>query len=147
MRDVVLYELSVERNPERVADFQLQTGSSVLNLSRPLFVGQVMEVSLGLVISVPNQDDPAWTMAFKLNGVFEIDEGTDPDLVDQFVSSTVTPALWPYARELVLSMTTRMRVPPIVLQMLDLRNVPLVLQPDAEPDISEEPANKDAEAD
>ncbi len=122
--DAVLYDLRITRFPDQADKFMSPGGNLQIEISKPLLVGQRMELAIGLRIQVPNPDEPAFIIEVKLNGIFEITEGTDEQLINDFVVTSAPFLIWPYARELIQNLTVRMRVLPLMLPTLDLRSQP-----------------------
>ena len=78
-----------------------------------------MEVGLDISVLIPNSETPVFSLAAKVNGMFEIAPGTDANLIQQFAESSAAFLIWPYAREIFQNLSMRMRIPMIVLPTLD----------------------------
>lgn len=133
LTDVLLYDLNITRNPERAGEAMAQGGAVSVTLLRPLVTGPRMEVGIVVGLHVPGAEDPAWTLTFTLNGIYEVDTGIEQEFLDVFAQTSVLPMLWPYARELAQSLTIRMRVLPAVLPPIPLQPmVPSGIRPTRE---------------
>lgn len=121
LADVLLYDLRIERNPELLGEAISSEAHLNIVLQQPLIVGQRMEVGLKIVASIPNDENPSWTIDATFHAVFQIAEGTSDELVRAFAQSTVMALIWPYARELFQNLSIRMRVAVLMLPTLDTR--------------------------
>jgi len=121
LTDVLLFDLNVTRYAERAENYLAQGGNVEIEQLFPLILGERLEVGIHVSTQVPDAQSPAFTISATVNGVFVIDPGTDPTLVEAFAKATGLQLIWPFARELFQSISTRMRVWPIMLPTLDAR--------------------------
>jgi preprotein translocase subunit SecB len=80
-----------------------------------------MNAMIRFRVTVPNAESPLYVIEVALTGIFDIEGDVPKEFTDEFVRTTVFPLVWPYAREVIESLSIRMRVPAIILPTLDLR--------------------------
>lgn len=124
--DVVLYDMSVERFPDNIRDVAVPSGSANAELASPLLHDDRVEIAMRVTIHFPDKERPMFIIRATLNGIFLFATAEAATLVPEFAKATASSLMWPYVRELIQSLSIRMRVPPLILPTLDLRQI----QPD-----------------
>lgn len=77
------------------------------------------QVSLEVKVE-PSDGSHAFEISFKLVGLFSYNMEYTQEMVQQFLQQGSLSLMLPFARELVLSMSTRLQIPPIVLSLIQL---------------------------
>jgi preprotein translocase subunit SecB len=77
------------------------------------------QVSLEVKVE-PSDDSHAFGISFKLVGLFLYNVEYTQEMVQQFLQQGSLSLMLPFARELVLSLSTRLQIPPIVLSLIQL---------------------------
>lgn len=123
--DVVLYDMNINRNLDNMSEDQVVSVAINIEMASPVIQESRMEVAMKLAINIPTQESPLFAIKITLNGVFMLtntDKSSMNELAAEFAQTTAPSLMWPYARELLQNLSLRMRIPPLILPTLDLRN-------------------------
>src|SRR5579884_757819 len=74
---------------------------------------------LSVQVDFPDEPRP-FEISFKLVGIFSYTQELASETVLQFLNQGSFSVLLPFARELLMSLCTRLQVPPLILQMVQL---------------------------
>ena len=75
------------------------------------------QATLNMHIGYP-QDPPPFEISFKMLGQFTYTQEYTTEMVHMYLEQASLSIMLPFARELILSLCTRLQVPPIMLAML-----------------------------
>lgn len=131
LQNVVPIEIVARRfsgNKNSIAlstDTQINPPAVQLNLEEPLILNGAHQAQLLFNIQVLSNDiPPLFEISLKLAGLFTYDANYDRDMVRQFLRLGSLSVILPFARELLLSICTRLQIPLIALPLIQLAPSP-----------------------
>lgn len=117
LQNVFTLEMIARRFPEEIGNMPAaQLSIERVGVSEELKHGQAV-LSLELEFA---EEPPPFEISFKLMGEFEYAPQLTSEEVTYFLEKGSLSVLLPFARELLLSICTRLQVPPILLSMVTL---------------------------
>lgn len=115
-------------------DTQLNPPAVQLHLEEPLILNELHQAQAFFNISVLSTDVPRlFEISLKLVGLFTYDANYDQELIRQFLRQGSLSVILPFARELLLSICTRLQIPLIALPLIQLAPPPTDTQPEGAP--------------
>ncbi len=131
LQNIVPIEIVARRFPGNKNSIALSTDTQInppgvqLNLEEPILLDEVHQAQVLFNIQVLSNDlPPLFEISLKLGGVFTYDANYDQELVRQFLRLGSLSVMLPFARELLLSMCTRLQIPLIALPLIQLAPPP-----------------------
>ena len=117
LQNVFTLEMIARRFPVEVVEIPVaQLSIERVGVNEELKHGQAV-----LSVSMEFTDEPhPFEISFKLLGEFEYAPQVAPEEITYFLEKGSLSVLLPFARELLLSICTRLQVPPILLSMVKL---------------------------
>lgn len=125
--DVYPIEVLAKKFPVAINELPL-TVNIQFNIAELHLDPESLQAQLILETKVESAEEPkVFEMSFKLLGLFTYNSEYTPEMVSQFLQQGSLSILLPFVRELVLSLSTRLRLPPIVLSLVQLAPPPEAL--------------------
>jgi preprotein translocase subunit SecB len=125
LQNVFVIEIVARRFPTNIAG-TLSTQSN-LNIEDVQVDSEHLQAQAILNVQVGFQDEPRpFEISFKMVGHFVYTQEYKAEMVQQFLQQGSFSIMLPFARELLISLCTRLQVPPLMLQMVQLAPPPLV---------------------
>lgn len=131
LQNIVPIEIVARRFPGNENSVALSTDTQInppavqLNLEEPLLISETHQAQLHFNVQVLSKDiPPLFEISLKLAGLFTYDANYDQEQVRQFLRLGSLSVILPFARELLLSMCTRLQIPLIALPLIQLAPPP-----------------------
>lgn len=138
--NVVPIEIAARRFPSKENSAILSTDTQInpptvqLNLEEPLIFNEIHQAQALFSIHVLSTDmPPLFEISLKLASLFTYDANYEQELVRQFLRQGSLSVVLPFARELLLSVCTRLQIPLIALPLIQLAPPPTDTQPEGVP--------------
>ena len=129
--NVVPIEIVARRFPGKENSVTLSTDTQInpptvqLNLEEPLLLNELHQAQALFNIHVRSTDmPPLFEISLKLASLFTYDANYEQELVRQFLRQGSLSVILPFARELLLSICTRLQIPLIALPLIQLAPPP-----------------------
>lgn len=129
LQNIFPVEINARRFPLKIADAPtVQLSTTEIQIDAETRQAQaILELSAGF------SDEPQpFEISCKIVGEFIYTENYDTDQVYQFLEQGSLSVMLPFARELLLSLCTRMQIPPIMLSMVQFAPPPSVAEANKE---------------
>ena len=119
LTDIFPIEISARRFP--VAMYVPAPLNLQLNIAEIGVDADNARAQVNLEVKVePSDDTHAFEISFTLVGLFSYNVEYTQEMVQQFLRQGSLSLMLPFARELVLNLSTRLQIPPIVLSLIQL---------------------------
>lgn len=106
-------------------DEQFVSPDAQLTIEEPTIQTETQQAHVSMNVQVLSTKGPyPFEISLKLTGQFTYREDYDLDLVRQFLKQGSLSVMLPTARELLISLSSRLQVPPIVLPLIQLAPPP-----------------------
>ncbi len=112
------FPMTTPVNMETIVMTHAQTELSLVDLGINAEVFQA-QIHLEVRVSFP-QEPRLFEISFKLAGIFHYNKEYSPEMVQQFLQNGSLSIMLPSARELLLSICTRLQVPAVVLPLIQV---------------------------
>jgi len=129
LQNIFPVEINARRFPLKIADAPtVQLSTTEIQIDTENRQAQaILELSVGF------SDEPRpFEISCKIVGEFIYTENYDTDQLYQYLAQGSLSVMLPFARELLLSLCTRMQIPPIMLSMVQLAPPPSMAEPNKE---------------
>jgi hypothetical protein len=124
LQNIFPVEIKAKRFPiDKVIDMAsvVSTAHTHLNLSDLSIDTESLLAQIHLEVSVRFPQEPRlFEIYFKLVGIFSYSQNYESEMVQQFLRQGSLGVMLPSARELLLSLCTRLQVPMVVLPLIQL---------------------------
>jgi|GEM_PF-1830702 len=125
LQNIFAIEIIAKRFPVIIPSGAINAQSN-LNLEGLQVLQETLQAQVILNVQVEFKEEPRpFEISFKLVGTFAYPPEYDVELVRQFLEQGSLSILLPFARELIVSLCTRLQVPPLFLQMIQLTPPPV----------------------
>jgi preprotein translocase subunit SecB len=125
LQNVFTTEILARRFPVNMSTFNLADTQVGLSLEGIDVNEELLQAQVILSMQLFHSGEPhVFEMAFKLVGLFTYSQEYRPELVRDFLEQGSLSILLPFARELVLSLSTRLQLPPILLPLVQVEPPP-----------------------
>jgi preprotein translocase subunit SecB len=121
LQNIFPVEVVARRFPVSAASTVMSSVNTQLNLGNLAIDNEALqaEISLEVHVSFPHEPRP-FEIYFKLVGIFTYSQEYSPEMVQQFLQQGSLSVMLPSARELLLSLCTRLQIPMVVLPLVQL---------------------------
>ena len=121
LQNIFPVEVVAKRFPLNAASTVVSSANTQLNLGELAIDSEALQaqISLEVHVSFPHEPRP-FEIYFKLVGIFTYTQEYSPEMVQQFLQQGSLSVMLPSARELLLSLCTRLQIPMIVLPLVQL---------------------------
>ena len=126
--NVVPIEIVARRFPVESSDTKININLNVVGISidsDSLQAQVILEIMLE-----PSQEPRLFEIFSRIVGLFSYSSEYDPKTVQEFLQQGSLSVLLPFVRELVLSLSTRLQIPPIMLSLVQLAPPPEITKKD-----------------
>jgi len=118
--DIVARRFPVEVNTNNGTPINISLNIVGLHIDADNLQAQVViEVKLE-----PSQEPHSFELFLRMVGLFSYASDYKPDAVHQYLQQGSLSVMLPFVRELVLSLSTRLQIPPIMLSLIQLTTPP-----------------------
>ena len=128
LQNILPIEIVAKRFPENAAIIpaaQTNPPNAQLNIGEPAIDIETRQAQVIMEIKVEPVDEPRlYEISLKLVGLFTYSSEYSPEAVRQFLQQGSLSVMLPSARELLLSLSTRLQIPLIVLPLVQLAPPP-----------------------
>lgn len=119
-QDIYPIEIVAKRYPVAISALPLPMLGE-FNLTELGINPESLQAQIILEGRITSAEEPrVFEIFFKIVGMFTYSSEYTPEIVGQFLQQGGLSILLPFARELVLSLSTRLHLPPIVLSLVQL---------------------------
>jgi preprotein translocase subunit SecB len=121
LQNVFTIEIDAKRFPVDTETFNTAATQIALSLEDIEVNDKIQRAQVILSMQIIHSGEPQiFQIAFKLLGLFTFTQEYSTELVKEFLERGSLSILLPFARELVLSLCTRLQIPPILLPMIQV---------------------------
>jgi hypothetical protein len=128
LQNIFPVKIIAERYPmDKVTDIAsiVSTVNTQINLTNFEMNADILQAQISLEVQINFLQEPRlFDIYFKLLGVFNYAQDYQPELVQHFLQQGSLSVMLPSARELLLSLCTRLQVPLVVLPLIQLSPAP-----------------------
>jgi preprotein translocase subunit SecB len=118
--DILPIEIVARRFPIAISNVPLSMNGQ-FNIVELNVDPETLQAHVTLEVKIESSEEPPiFEILFKLVGIFTYKDEYTPEMVGQFLQQGSLSIFLPFARELVLSLSTRLHLPPIVLSLIQL---------------------------
>lgn len=120
--NVVPIEIVARRFPVESSDTKIDINLNVVGISTDsdgLQAQVILEIKLE-----PSQEPRFFEIFFRIVGIFSYPPEYEPNTVQEFLQQGSLSVLLPFVRELVLNLSTRLQIPPIMIALVQLAPPP-----------------------
>jgi len=116
--DISIADARIKVLKDQIPEKQPKLGLDVSTTSK-LLSEDTAHIFLNLKV-VFTEGDPSFDFKLKLKGIIKAINPCSKKDLQQFIDNQVVPLLWPFARELVYTLTNRMGFPPLMLPTINV---------------------------
>ena len=121
LQNIFPVEIVAKRFPVNAPSAVMSSVNTQLNLSDLAIDSEALQAQISLEVNVSfPQELPLFEIYFKLVGIFTYSKEYSPEKVQQFLQQGSLSVMLPSARELLLSLCTRLQIPMVVLPLVQL---------------------------
>jgi len=128
LQNIFPVEIVARRFPTTITsppDEQFISPNAQLTIEEPTIQTETQQAHVSMNVQVISTEGPyAFEISLKLTGQFTYRQDYGLDLVRQFLKQGSLSVMLPTARELLISLSSRLQIPPIVLPLIQLAPPP-----------------------
>src|SRR2546429_2266310 len=121
LRNIFVIEIITKRFPVALQDTLANTTQTNLNMEEIQVDPENFQAQAILAVHVEITDEPRpFEISFKLVGHFTYSQENTVEMVQQFLNFGSLSVMLPFARELLISLCTRLQIPILILQIIQI---------------------------